>query len=123
MKIGLMKRITYMTVYKRRAVILVPFPFSDLSYSKKRPALVLADIHERDELICMMLTSALSIDPKVDISIKDIDLAGLPKPTVARLSRLFTLKQSLVIKKLGIIEKEEFGDIARRLIKLLNVNN
>jgi len=112
-----------MTVYKRKDVILVPFPFSDLSYSKKRPALVLADIHERDELICMMLTSALSIDHKVDISIKDIDLAGLPKPTVARISRLFTLKQSLVIKKLGIIENEEYGDIVSRLIKLLNVNN
>ena len=112
-----------MTVYKRKDVILVPFPFSDLSYSKKRPALVLADIHERDELICMMLTSALSIDPKIDISIKDIDSAGLPKPTVARISRLFTLKQSLVIKKLGIIGEEEFGDIVRRLIKLLNVSN
>jgi len=112
-----------MTVYKRRDVILVPFPFSDLSYSKKRPALVLVDIHERDELICMMLTSALSIDHKVDISIKDIDLAGLPKPTVARISRVFTLKQSLVIKRLGIIEKEEYKDIISRLIKLLNVDN
>jgi len=71
----------------------------------------------------MMLTSALSIDHKVDISIKDIDLAGLPKPTVARISRVFTLKQSLVIKKLGIIEKEEYGDIISRLIKLLNANN
>jgi len=84
---------------------------------------VLVDIHERDELICMMLTSALSIDHKVDISIKDIDLAGLPKPTVARISRVFTLKQSLVIKRLGIIEKEEYKDIISRLIKLLNVDN
>ena len=112
-----------MTAYKRQDVILVPFPFSDLSYSKKRPALVLADIHERDELICMMLTSALSIDHKVDVSIKDIDLAGLPKPTVARISRLFTLKQSLVIKKLGIIEKDEYGIILGRLINLLNAKN
>jgi len=71
----------------------------------------------------MMLTSALSIDHKVDISIKDIDLAGLPKPTVARISRVFTLKQSLVIKRLGIIEKEEYKDIISRLIKLLNVDN
>ena len=87
-----------MIAYKRRDVILVPFPFSDLSYSKKRPALVLVDIPNRDELICMMLTSSISIDDRVDVSIKDIDLAGLPKPTVARLSRLFTLKQSLVKK-------------------------
>ncbi len=72
-----------MTAYKSMDVILVPFPFSDLAYSKKRPALVLVDIFDRDELICMMLTSTLSIDSQVDIPIKAIDKAGLPKPTVA----------------------------------------
>ncbi len=44
----------------------------------------------------------LSIDSQVGIPIKAIDKAGLPKPTVARLSRLFTLKQSLVSKKLAL---------------------
>ncbi len=107
-----------MTAYNRRDVILVPFPFSDLSYSKKRPALVLVDIPDRDELICMMLTSTLSIDSQVDIPIKAIDKAGLPKPTVARLSRLFTLRQSLVNKKLGVLEKEEFKVIINKLIEL-----
>jgi len=106
-----------MTIYKRRDIILVPFPFSDLSYSKKRPALVLVDILDRSELICMMLTSTLAIDNQVDIQIKGIDKAGLPKPTVARLSRLFTFKQSLVSKKLGIMEKEEFEVILSRLIE------
>ncbi len=91
-----------MTAYKCMDVILVPFPFSDLSYSKKRPALVLVDIPDRDELICMMLTLTLSIDSQIDIPIKALDKAGLPKPTVARLSRLFTLKQSLVSKKAGV---------------------
>ena len=108
-----------MIVYKRRDVILVPFPFSDLSYSKKRPALVLVDIPNRDELICMMLTSSISIDDRVDVSIKDIDLAGLPKPTVARLSRLFTLKQSLVYKKIGVMDNKEFKVIVSKLIELL----
>jgi mRNA interferase MazF len=114
-----MKRIAYMTVYKRMDVILVPFPFSDLSYSKKRPALVLVDIPNRDELVCMMLTSTQSIDPMVDISIIDIELAGLPKPTVARVSRLFTLKQSLVSKKLGVIEVKEYEVILNRLMELI----
>ena len=107
-----------MTVYKSRDIILVPFPFSDLSYSKKRPALVLVDIPGRDELICMMLTSTSSIDSQVDIPIKAIDKAGLPKPTVARLSRLFTLKQSLVSKKLGVLDKEEFEVIISKLVEL-----
>jgi len=107
-----------MTAYKRKDVILVPFPFSDLSYSKKRPALVLVDIPDRDELICMMLTSTLSIDSQVDIPIKAIEKAGLPKPTVARLSRLFTLKQSLVNKRIGFMDNEEFNIIIDKLVEL-----
>jgi len=49
-------------------------------------------------------------------------MAGLPKPTVARVSRLFTLKQSLVSKKLGVIDKKEFEDIVNRLIELFRSN-
>lgn len=107
-----------MTAYKLRDVILVPFPFSDLSYSKRRPALVLVDIPNREELICMMLTSTLSTDPQVDVVIEDFNSAGLPKPTVARVSRLFTLKQSLVNKRLGVMKEKEFDTIIIKLIDL-----
>jgi mRNA interferase MazF len=43
-----------MTVYEKGDIILVPFPFSELTSMKKRPALVMASIEHRDELICMM---------------------------------------------------------------------
>ncbi len=80
--------------------------------------MVLVEIPGRDELICMMLTSTLSIDQKVDIPIKDIKFAGLPKPTVARTSRLFTLKPNLVIKKLGQVDENEFDKIIQKLTNL-----
>jgi len=112
-----------MTAYKRGDVILVPFPFSDLPYSKRRPALILVDIPDREELICMMLTSTLSIDHQVDVMIEDVNSAGLPKPTVARLSRLFTLKQSLVSKRLGVLNDKEFAAIVNKLVGLLNDNH
>ena len=108
-----------MTVYKEREVILVPFPFSDLTNNKKRPALVLAAITEREELICMMLTSSKLIDPKFDVPIRNLDQAGLPKQTIARISRLFTLKTSLVVKKIGKLECEEFDLIVDKLVELI----
>ena len=81
-----------MTVYEKKDIILVPFPFSELTSMKKRPALVLANIEHRSELICMMLTSTKNVDISVDLPIKIMTGTGLPKPTVARISRLFTLK-------------------------------
>ncbi len=49
-----------MTTYNKKDIILVPFPFSELTYAKKRPALVLASIPSRDELIGMMLVQVSS---------------------------------------------------------------
>lgn len=117
--IGSTKRIVFMITYRKKDVILIPFPFSELTYVKKRPALVLANIQHRDELICMMLTSTKNIDPTVDIPIHNLESAGLPKPTVARTSRLFTLKSTLVVKKLGEVDEIEFGEILAKVITLL----
>jgi mRNA interferase MazF len=108
-----------MTIYDRGDVILVPFPFSDLSGSKKRPALVLATISDWSELICMMLTS--SPKGKGEIPIKHIIEAGLPKPTVARIHRLFTIDQSIVLKKIGSLNSEDFDNILRSLSLILQV--
>ena len=108
-----------MTTYNKKDVILVPFPFGELSYAKKRPALILASIPTRDELICMMLTSTKNTDPTVDIPINNLAGTGLPKPTVARTSRLFTLKSSIVNKKIGIINDFEFNTLVDKLIHLL----
>jgi mRNA interferase MazF len=108
-----------MTAYEKGDIILVPFPFSELTSMKKRPALVMASIEHRDELICMMLTSTSNIDISVDVPIKKMGGTGLPKPTVARTSRLFTLKSILVYKKLGKIEDSDFKEILLKLNKLL----
>ena len=98
-----------MTTYNQRDIVLVPFPFSELTYAKKRPALVLASIPVRDELICMMLTSSKNIDYSVDIPIDSLAGTGLPKPTVARTSRLFTLKNSMVVKRMGQMHDSDYA--------------
>jgi len=46
-----------MTKYKPGDVVLIPYPFSDLSGVKQRPALVLASIESQNEAVCLMLTS------------------------------------------------------------------
>lgn len=110
-----------MTLYSKRDVILVPFPFSDLSYTKKRPALVLAVIPEHDEIICMMLTSSRLIDQRFDVPIINLDIAGLPKQTVARVSRLFTLDTSIINKRIGSLDITEFDSIVDKMIKLIRL--
>ncbi len=88
-----------MTSYNPGDIILVPFPFSDLSRNKRRPALVLAVAEKWDEFICVMLTSSPHYYNEVTVSMRKE--AGLPKPTVARIHRIFTIDAQSVIRKLA----------------------
>ncbi len=89
-----------MTTYEQGEVILVPFPFSDLSGIKRRPALVLAVIEKRQELLCLMLTSGIAVKTTFDQQVKSWKEAGLLKPTAAKLNRLFTVVIQLYSKSL-----------------------
>lgn len=106
-----------MTSFKPGEIILVPFPFSDLSGTKKRPALVLAVIDSWQELICVMLTSSPKGTNEVPLS--QWKQAGLPKYTVARVHRLFTIEQSLVLRTVGSADENDFQTILYAIISLL----
>ena len=67
----------------------------------------------------MMLTSSRHIDQNFDIPIINLDIAGLPKQTVARVSRLFTLDTSIINKRIGSLDKAEFDRIVDMMIKLI----
>ncbi len=111
-----------MTRYDRGEVILVPFPFSDLSGAKQRPALVLASYDHRGELVCMMLTSIRSAD-SWEVQLSFWQEAGLLKPTVARVARLFTIAKGLVRKRLGKLVPEDFARVRERLKVFLGFDN
>ncbi|WP_051276548.1 type II toxin-antitoxin system PemK/MazF family toxin [Desulfovirgula thermocuniculi] len=106
-----------MTSFSPGDIILVPFPFSNLSGEKKRPALVLAVAERWGELVCVMLTS--SPKARSEVPLKQWKEAGLPKPTVARVHRLFTIDERIVIKKLGKAELEDFKEILSSVVAAL----
>lgn len=92
-------------------VILVPFPFADLKSTKRRPCLVLATFRPRtmrDHLIVCMMTSQVD-GPRFpfDEAVRDLESAGLPKPTLIRLAKMVTVDSSIVVKKLGTLSLKD----------------
>jgi len=86
-------------------VVLVPFPFADLSTTKKRPCLVLATFKARSlglyATVAMITSNASALKFPHDVDIEDLSESGLPLPSVVRLAKVVTLEGALVIKKLG----------------------
>jgi mRNA interferase MazF len=89
-------------------VVLVPFPFTDLSTAKRRPALVVAVLSptrwRRRHLIISMMTSQVDgLAFPHDCGIVDLKSAGLPKPTLVRLAKMVTIDESILQKRLGLL--------------------
>jgi mRNA interferase MazF len=101
------------------AVVLVPFPFSDLSQSKLRPAVVLADAG-RDDLILCQVTSNPYSDPRaVPLSDEDFDVGSLQRDSYTRPGKLFTANRSLLVAQVGQLKEESFGRIVAAVVSLL----
>lgn len=106
-------------------VVVVPFPFTDQTTTKRRPALVLSDASNFNmqvgQSVLAMITSARNSSWPLDVEIKDLDSAGLPADSIVRM-KLFTLDDRLVIRKAGVLSSVDeiaVSDALGRLLKLV----
>jgi mRNA interferase MazF len=100
-------------------IVVIPFPFSDLSGSKKRPALVLANLQGDDIILCQ-ITSQQSKDIYA-IAIDQTDFANgsLPVASNIRPSRIFTADKKMIIRTAGTLKRTSFAKVSSAIIKLL----
>ena len=100
-------------------IVVIPFPFSDLTATKKRPALVLQSL-SNDDLILCQITSKFKSD-KYSIAILHTDFAegALPLQSFARPNRLFTADEMLILYKAGTLEAEKMAAVVHWLIEIL----
>ena len=95
------------------SVILVPFPFSDLSQSKIRPALVLAGAGRGDWILCQ-ITSKPYADPRaVRLDEEAFAIGGLQLTSYVRPGKLFTANETLMLESVGQLR----GDKLRAILQ------
>lgn len=92
------------TRYKRGDIVLVSFPFTDLSAAKKRPALVVSPDSfnaRQDDLVLAAVTSHLTDDPHgIRLQQTDCRDGTLPRPSMVRATKIFTIQSTLILKKI-----------------------
>ncbi len=84
-------------------VIVIPFPFSDLSGSKRRPALVLANLQGDDIILCQITSQHINDDYAIPLMNTDFSEGSLPVNSNIRPNRIFTADKNIIIKKVGNI--------------------
>lgn len=110
------------TSYSFGDIVLVPFPFTDQSATKRRPAVVVSSTtyHEsRPDLIIMAITSQARPAGVIgEVQVKEWKSAGLIKPSVIK-PVIATIEASLVIRRLGQLRKEEQETLRKAIGKLV----
>jgi mRNA interferase MazF len=108
-----------MATFERSSIVLVHFPFSDLSQTKLRPAVVLSQTTKYDCILCQ-ITSNANVDEKaIEIGARDFAEGSLQKTSYARPNKIFTAHEKLLLKRVGILKAEKTGEIVESIIRLL----
>ncbi len=103
-------------------IVIIPFPYSDLSKSKLRPALIIADIDKSDHIM-LQITSKFYDDKHTSIiSQNDLTTGNLNFDSYVKYSKIFTGNDSLIAKVIGTLKPEKVNEIINQIIDLLNSN-
>ncbi|MCS7065902.1 MAG: type II toxin-antitoxin system PemK/MazF family toxin [Fimbriimonadales bacterium] len=100
-------------------VVLVPFPFSDLSQSKLRPAIVLAAVQHNDWILCQVTSNAYGDPRAVQITDADFSDGSLRIISFARPGKVFTANQQLIIRRVGSLSRDALVRIIDALVAIL----
>lgn len=113
-------------IYNQGSLVLVPFPFTDLSTTKKRPALVISPDwfnQSYEDVILAAVTSVVPASPRdLEVSLAQSDLSHgiIPRESVIKVTKLFTCHRDIVIREFARITREKLSEVLGELRALFS---
>lgn len=101
------------------AIALVPFPFSDLTQSKLRPAVLLADAGRDDWILCQVTSQSWGDVHAVLLRREDVVAGQLHIESFARPAKLFIASSSLIVGAIGTLRPIRLQELIDVLVHLL----
>jgi mRNA-degrading endonuclease toxin of MazEF toxin-antitoxin module len=110
--------------HRRGTVVLVPFPFTDLTGRKRRPALVVSPegFDGEDLILCAITSQVPETLPEWETSLEAGDMVEerLPKRSVVKVGKLFTMHRNLIAGRFGMIKEQKLLEVLGKLQMLFS---
>lgn len=100
-------------------VVLVPFPFSDLSQAKLRPAVMLADAGRGDWILCQITSNPYGYSQAITLTNASFATGSLRITSYARPGKLFTANRNLMVTQVGTLKADALKQIVETVINIL----
>lgn len=108
----------------RGDIVLVPFPFTDLTGQKRRPALVVSPdgFDPQDLVLCAITSRTPGRLRALDVPLQAQDLleGALPRPSMVKVGKLFTMHHGLIVGRFGRVSEQKLGEVLRLLQQLFH---
>lgn len=101
------------------AVVTVRFPFSDLTSSIVRPALVLADSGNGDWVLCQITSNPYADASAIRLAANDFASGSLSRLSYVRPGKLFTANERLMVSLVGHLKVDSFRSVANAIVRFL----
>ncbi len=100
-------------------VVVIPFPYSDLTETKRRPALILAQLRGDDVVLCQITSQTVRDEYALEVKDSDFKSGSLRQSSNIRPNRLFTADQGIILYKVGRVKAEIISNTIEKVIKIL----
>ena len=108
--------------YKQGEVVIVPFPFSDLSSFKRRPVLVMSNNDynaKADDIVVCGITSVMRDQPySIVFDNEDLMVGEIPKMSRIKADKFFTIKQTKVVKSIALVSEKTLNKTKDEMLRL-----
>ena len=108
-----------MATFVKGDVVVIPFPFSDLSQSKKRPALVLTVFQGNDLILCQITSKSVKDNYAISVDQNDFASGSLNQESNIRPNRLFTADNQIILYRIGNIKKIKLDQVINKIIEII----
>ncbi len=99
-------------------VVVLPFPFSDLSASKRRPAIVVAEGEFGDVILCQITSKAKKGAESIELKEKDFLAGKLKITSYIRPKKIFTADSDLILYRTGKVASDKKREVEDAICKI-----
>jgi len=100
-------------------VVVLPFPFSDPSAAKRRPALVVATLQGSDVILCQITSQATRDSNAISLDASDFSEGSLRVASHIRPNRLFTADSRLVLYRVGAVTPSKLQEVVDAIVEIM----
>jgi len=100
-------------------VVVVPFPFSDLTEAKRRPALVIASLEGDDAILCQITSKTIKDNYAISLNDEHFETGSLKQSSNIRPNRIFTADSRIVLYRIGNLKAEKFAEVINKIVDII----